>query len=89
MNGRGDCDYPKGSTYEGSFLNGLREGRGILKYSNGSMYTGRFKSDAIDGAGTMLVPKPVDGRNGEWVIPIECQDVSRIHLVAGFTEEGV
>jgi hypothetical protein len=55
-NGKGTYIYANGFTYEGNFVNGLREGRGMLKGTDGSWYDGMWKLDKFQGQGTYVWP---------------------------------
>ena len=37
--------FPNGVSYEGEWLNGLRDGQGIQVWQDGSLYEGYFKND--------------------------------------------
>jgi len=41
------------STYEGEFVNGLKEGKGIIKYIDGTIYEGDFINDKYEGYGKL------------------------------------
>jgi radial spoke head protein 1 len=93
MDGRGTVVYPDGSRYVGTWKRGLREGRGTITFANDSTYEGHFREDKFDmtgNTGTFTLAKPTKRENtGERVIPVNMnQDLSRIHLRAGFTEHG-
>jgi len=40
-----------GHTYEGTFINGLKEGHGIVYYAGGTSHKGNFVNNAIEGIG--------------------------------------
>uniref|UniRef100_A0A7S2S1K0 Uncharacterized protein n=1 Tax=Rhizochromulina marina TaxID=1034831 RepID=A0A7S2S1K0_9STRA len=42
---------PNGDTYEGEFVDGIREGKGTLQYANGNNYSGAFKDNKFHGFG--------------------------------------
>ncbi len=103
--GRGSCIRLNGIKYVGMWRHGRKEGRGSLTWPNGASYEGRFRDDKIDGQGALLVPVPVllveDERdyndsptvtysdNG-WLLPIELKaDMARVHMKAGFDEDGL
>ena len=93
MDGRGTVVYPDGSRYVGTWKRGLREGRGTITFANDSTYEGHFREDKFDmtgNTGTFTLAKPTKRENtGERMIPVNMnQDLSRIHLRAGFTEHG-
>ena len=54
--GKGTYVYANGFTYDGNFVNGVREGRGILKGSDGSSYDGMWVKDKFQGQGTYIWP---------------------------------
>ena len=97
MEGRGSCRYPDGSCYEGMWRAGKKDGRGTLKFVNGACYEGRFRDDKMDGTGTLTMPRSCimhmeTNSADKWtaLIPIEFQsDVQRMHLKAGFDQEGM
>jgi len=85
------CAYGDGQSYSGIFKRGLKEGRGNLTFRNGADYEGRFRADAIDGQGglSVTVPVPMDSQDN-WLVPIQLKtDIAKIHLKAGFDEDGV
>ena len=43
-----------GSTYNGQFVDGMRQGQGVYKMSNGDIYTGYFDRDEMHGAGELM-----------------------------------
>ena len=101
--GRGSCIRIDGIKYEGMWRNGRKEGRGSLQWPNGASYEGRFRDDKIDGQGALLVPLPVplEQESGSfmsgfsayadrgWLLPIELKaDMARVHMKAGFDEDG-
>lgn len=97
MDGRGSCRYPDGSCYEGMWRAGKKDGRGTLKFVNGACYEGRFRDDKMDGTGTLTMARScimhseTDSAD-KWtaLIPIGFQsDVQRMHLKAGFDQEGM
>lgn len=93
FDGRGVCVYPDGQRYEGMWRNGRKDGRGSLVWPNGASYEGRFKDDAIDGQGTLSMTKPTaccdDKSDNCILIPIDLKtDMAKIHLKAGFHEDG-
>lgn len=49
---RGTMRYDNGNTYEGEWINGIREGSGRMVYSNGDVYEGEWKNDKRHGQGT-------------------------------------
>ena len=89
--GRGSCTHVDGARYEGMWRNGRKEGRGSLEWPNGATYEGRFKDDKIDGQGALLVPKPVPlAGDAGWLLPIKLKaDMARVHVRAGFDEDGL
>jgi len=54
-----------GTTYEGTFVNGLLEGEGIKKHSNLDVYRGEFKGGKQHGQGTLRRPNG-DEYVGQW-----------------------
>ncbi|KAJ1451543.1 hypothetical protein M885DRAFT_468331 [Pelagophyceae sp. CCMP2097] len=96
VEGRGVAVYACGQKYEGVFRHGLKEGRGSLSWPNGASYEGRFRDDKIDGQGALSIPKPVaisasddDAGADGWLLPLQLKsDLSRIHVKAGFDEDG-
>lgn len=63
--GKGKVIEPDGTTYVGSFVNGLKEGHGVLKNSNGT-YRGFFTAGKKNGYGFMLMSNG-DYYNGYWL----------------------
>ena len=53
MNGNGIYEWPNGRTYEGEYINGIKEGKGIFKWSNGKIFDGYFKNGNPDGNGIL------------------------------------
>ncbi|NJK87135.1 MAG: hypothetical protein HC906_15325 [Bacteroidales bacterium] len=51
VNGKGKYIFSNGFTYEGSFVNGVREGRGTLKGEDHSSYDGMWLNDKFHGQG--------------------------------------
>ena len=43
--------YSDGSTFEGTFKNGMRDGMGKFVFQNGETYEGGYKEDKVDGTG--------------------------------------
>ena len=37
--------FPNGVTYEGEWLDGLKDGKGVQVWQDGSLYEGYFKND--------------------------------------------
>ncbi len=50
--GFGSCTYSNGSSYVGTFKDGLQEGQGSYCYYDGSQYTGQFAAGLREGQGT-------------------------------------
>lgn len=50
--GFGSCTYSNGSSYVGTFKDGLQEGQGSYSYYDGSQYTGQFAAGLREGQGT-------------------------------------
>lgn len=91
FDGRGICVYPDGQRYEGMWRGGRRDGRGSLVWPNGASYEGRFKDDNIDGQGTLNITKATaEGPDGVCLlVPIDLKtDIAKIHLKAGFDQDG-
>lgn len=91
FDGRGVCTYPDGQRYEGLFKLGKKDGRGTLHWPNGASYEGRFKEDHIDGQGTLNISRPTaEGPDGLCLlVPVDLKtDIAKIHLKAGFDEDG-
>lgn len=60
------AQYPNGDTYEGYFVEGIREGRGIYRYaSNGEKYDGEWIRNQKHGIGKMTYAKAGE-YNGFW-----------------------
>ena len=53
MHGKGTLILTNGNSYNGDWMNGLREGVGIYTFSNGNVYTGSFRKNKFYGDGTM------------------------------------
>ena len=51
-NGKGFMTYSDKSTYDGEWLNDLKNGHGVQKLANGDKYEGNFKNNLMDGYGT-------------------------------------
>ncbi|GKY98075.1 hypothetical protein MPSEU_000765400 [Mayamaea pseudoterrestris] len=68
----GHLTYNNGSSYTGSFLNGLMHGPGRLVFSNGSVYQGEFQNNFFHGNGKTFMSHGdwYEGtwKNDEWVI---------------------
>jgi hypothetical protein len=50
QNGKGKVKYSDNTTYEGSFVNGLKDGNGVYTYLDGDVYSGGFKNDKFQGS---------------------------------------
>lgn len=63
--GYGVLEFPNGTVYEGSYLNGLFEGQGKLRFPDGSSYEGEWKEGKSHGFGKITC---LDGYSyeGEW-----------------------
>jgi radial spoke head protein 1 len=58
--------YPNGDTYEGEFMDGIRESRGIYRYaSSNEKYDGEWKHNMKHGIGRMTYAKAGE-YNGFW-----------------------
>ena len=54
--GIGKYNYPNGDTYEGMWVNNIKEGEGTLTYNNDRYtYIGTFKNDLFNGWGTLYI----------------------------------
>ncbi len=51
--GRGIMRYANNDTYEGQWVNGLRQGKGQQTNADGSVYQGDFRADSQTGQGTL------------------------------------
>lgn len=76
QNGQGIKKYDDGSTYDGDFVNGLREGRGTYTYSSGDIYSGEWKNDQFKGNAFYKSTKAtLSGKqtlyDGNWVTVID------------------
>ncbi len=47
--GFGTEEWPDGSKYEGSYINGKKEGVGIFYSKDGNKYMGKFKNNFFEG----------------------------------------
>jgi hypothetical protein len=47
LHGKGQIEWPEGSSYEGDFLNGEIVGRAVLYSVDGSIYEGEFKTGML------------------------------------------
>ena len=57
LNGEGKLTCtPSGGTYEGSFVNGLRDGEGVYEWTDGASYSGDWSSDQMNGDGVYYYP---------------------------------
>ena len=68
-NGRAMAHYPNGDTYDGQYINGIREGYGVYRYANGEKYEGEWHLNLKHGIGRMSYFKKgeQDGEyNGFW-----------------------
>ena len=52
--GNGKMVWDNGDTYEGSFVNGVRQGYGEFYLASGASYFGEFLNDTCTGAGTFF-----------------------------------
>ena len=43
--------WPDGSSYDGSYANGMKHGNGKLEFADGSHYVGEFYENYIEGNG--------------------------------------
>ena len=55
-NGEGTYKWSSGDSYEGSYVNDVREGYGTYIWANGEMYTGEWKDNYMNGEGTFTWP---------------------------------
>lgn len=53
-NGRGKKHYENGISYEGDWVNGIREGNGTLKHYNNIVYQGQWQNDQFNGRGKFV-----------------------------------
>ena len=52
--GRATAKYPNGDSYDGYFIDGIREGRGVYRYAaNGEKYDGDWLKNLKHGIGKM------------------------------------
>ena len=63
--GKALANYPNGDTYEGYYIDGIREGRGIYRNSNGEKYDGEWINNMKHGIGRMTYAKAGE-YNGFW-----------------------
>ena len=56
LQGEGRIDYPNGSWYAGTFLNGQWHGQGEWHGSNGEIYRGQFAEGLFHGLGDLTTP---------------------------------
>ena len=52
--GKGKMVWDNGDTYEGNFINGVRQGYGEFYLASGASYFGEFLNDTCTGAGTFF-----------------------------------
>src|SRR4028118_1133025 len=52
--GRVRCDYDRGDSYIGQFVNGWPSGTGVYIYSNGDRYEGQFRLGQPNGRGQFI-----------------------------------
>ena len=64
--GKALAQYPNGDTYEGEFMDGIRESRGVYRYAaSGEKYDGEWKNNMKHGIGRMTYAKAGE-YNGFW-----------------------
>ena len=64
--GKAIAQYPNGDTYDGEFMDGIRESRGTYRYaSKGEKYDGEWKINKKHGIGRMTYEKAGE-YNGFW-----------------------
>lgn len=56
VNGYGEVTYPGGTTYDGTFRDGVRDGYGTIKWANGNSYTGPWAQHSEHGVGMYKFP---------------------------------
>lgn len=56
VNGYGEVTYPSGTTYDGTFRDGVRDGYGTISWTNGNAYTGSWQQNYQHGIGMFIYP---------------------------------
>ena len=99
QNGQGIKKYDDGGTYDGDFVNGLREGRGTYTYSWGDIYSGEWKNDQFKGNAFYKSTKGIlSGKqtlfDGNWVTIVDASgiespspDKTDPNFVVGYDQE--
>ncbi|CAK88416.1 unnamed protein product (macronuclear) [Paramecium tetraurelia] len=65
--GKGIATYPNGDTYEGQYVNGIREGKGKYTYNpSGDKYEGEFLQNLKHGIGRLIYANNKGEYYGQW-----------------------